>query len=186
MSKTLAQYLDGENLWGEIRALANDPVTLPFLTQTSEIDLNIQTVLRYGDRILFGKFENTTIAEAAAILLYAFEDHWRELIEFAAEDIGISVAEKEVIDDDVIRTKETGSEAETVNKVSAFNTNDLLEDSGNVINTNEEVAGEDNRKVIKKRVSINDAYENLSKADRLNIKRAAVSDVARFLSLAVY
>ncbi len=181
-SLKLEQYLEGGSIWGSIQALS----PYPFFDDYSPEQLDKQTVLFYGEREVFRKFHELPVEEAAALVYVAMNKKWLNLLsmEELPFNLGASVTNKKT---ETTNTTENSLKAsENLNKVSAFNTEDLINDGGSNLSETGEKEGTATKVTTDDKISFEAAYANLALADKISIINTVTSDVAQFLTMSIY
>ena len=181
-SLKLEQYLEGGSIWGSIQALS----PYPFFDDYSPEQLDKQTILFYGEREVFRKFHELTIEEAAALVYVAMNKKWENLLsmEELPFNLGASVTNKKT--ETTNTTENSLKESENLNKVSAFNTEDLINDGGSNLSETGEKEGTATKTTTDDKISFEAAYANLTLAEKISIINTVTSDVAQFLTLSIY
>lgn len=163
-TKTIAEYLDGENLFDAIATKGN----YPFIDETT----NKIFITMYGRSPLFSEIEANTVDELATMVAMMYGDKWNDLIESTGAEFGAV---------ETVKTIETvaSDEAET-QKVSAYNDEALVDDSGS------DITGTVERDSSTSKFTNDSTYQALQMSDKLAIIRVAMADVANFMKLSVY
>lgn len=183
--ETLGHFLDSGDLWGDIQAVKD----FPFFTEFTSIELNEFTDLIYGNRVLYRKFntvDGISVTSAAQFLVMTFDKKWTALISINEADFDFTVdgtlKRKELINE----TESNNSDGETLNKVSAYNSEELVTDGGS---TNSETGGREGetiRVIDTGKQSLSNAWDNLTALEKTTIVRTVTGDVAEFLTLSTY
>lgn len=176
MKQTIRQFLNGADLWEAIYNVK----PFPFIDETT----NNLFLAEYGQMPLFSGLEGDTVENVAEYVVRLFGDKWEQLLSAA----GISLAA-----DSVRTVKETTDIDETretatidTDKISAFNSDQLIDEGS------KETEGTEARKVGTTKTitdetkSARTLFDNLPKADKLNIIKTALADVANFMKVSVY
>lgn len=176
VKQTIRQFLNGSDLWEAI----NNVKPFPFIDETT----NNLFLAEYGQMPLFSGIEGDTVENVAKYVVRLFGDKWEQLLSAA----GVSLAA-----DSVRTVKETTDTDETretattdTDKTSAFNSDQLIDEGG------KETEGTETREVATVKTitdeikSARTMFENLQKADKLNIIKTALADVANFMKVSVY
>lgn len=173
---TVRNYLEGENLWDEISQLG----TFPFITS----ETNNMFLIYYGQSWLFSAFEETPVSDVAAMLVSVFGDKWARVMEIH----GVKLAAKEtrIFNETVDTTENRTNSTNGTQKVSAYNSETLIDDSGNENSGTDDLEGLKSRESTDETLDMQTAYDNLTLADKLHIINVAMSDVANFMKLDVY
>lgn len=178
----LSQFLEGGSIWGSIQALS----PYPFFDDYSPEQLDKQTVIFYGEREVFSKFHELTVEEAAALVYVAMNKKWLNLLsmEELPFNLGASVTNKKT--ETTNTTESNVKESENLNKVSAFNTEDLINDGGSSLSETGEKEGNATKVTTDDKISYEAAFANLTLAEKISTINTVTSDVAQFLTLSIY
>lgn len=178
----LTEYLSRGSVWGGIQALA----PYPFFDTYTPDQLNQQLDLLYGERVVFTKFSDKAISLAADLIFVEFNDKWLNLIKVNSEVFNLAASVTNKKTETTTTTENTTRESGTTNKVSAFNTEDLIIDGGT---DNTETGDKDttaSKVTTDDKISLGSAYNNLTLAEKISIIKTVNKDIAQFLSLSVY
>ena len=182
MSMTLEQYLNGGSVWGSIQAIR----PFPFFETNTALELDNQTVLNYGNRLLFSKIENKNIDVIAKNIVSLYGDSWDELIKIHAMDYSIGSNNTRKTTENINKTETRTNNREEISKVSAFNTDELINNDGSSVIGDDDLTGDTQRVVIDESINISSAFYNLSLIEKENIIHSVISDVAIYLTLDIY
>ena len=178
----LRTWLVGGSIFTAIKTAEN----FPFFTDNETSDLDQMLSIAYGQRLVASAFGNVDANSAGKFIVKLYGDKWSSLISFNATplDIGAKSVTKTMGNQNTKGTKNDISNTE--NKVSAFNSDDLITDTGNhnVLDetTNQDITRDSSVSVIDWQT----AYNNLSLAERTNIISVVLKDVATYLTVSVY
>lgn len=178
----LTDYIENVGLWERVRGIA--PLSV-FDTYTAQ-QFDSQTDLFYGQRTVYSRFTERSPDDVALSIVMALKDKWVNLI--AAHALGLDIASgvTKVSDTTNNTSSSRNNNSSNVEQVSAFNSEDLLNDRAHNItgseSGNSEVIGQN--KTSEK--SIKTAFDNLSLLSQYSIINTMVSDVANHITLSVY
>ena len=180
---SLKQYLGDTNIFTIIKSIHS----FPFLEGEGDTDdLNNMLLINYGQRGLFSGFKDITVENSAKYLIKIYADKWDKLILSAAFIDNLAANNSRKIKGKVTETGTKNTVSDTTNKVSAFNSDALVDDSG-ANNT-----GDENTSRITDRESTDDSYnlktllENLPLVERTNIINIVLKDVSNYLTVSIY
>lgn len=182
MTITLSEYQSIGSIWGGILAL--EP--FPFADTTPAAQLDAMLGLDYGDRTMFSKMVALPIATVSANIVALYKDSWLKLIEIQAMDLDVTSGATRKQTETINKTEVRNSSTDNVNKVSAFNSDDLINNDGNNSTGLDDLAGDTTRVLTDAQISLANAFNNLSLLDKSNILRTVNKDVASYLTLDVY
>lgn len=177
---TLRQLLKQFSLWDSINSIES------FSFIQDPIKLDLQQVINYGDRQVFKGFLDLTEVELAEMIVLNFKDKWNYII---AANIGdIDLTSDTTKRTKIISTKEgkiSGSE-NTVNKVSGYNSEDLIIDNGNELVKVEDTTGGTSSEKIESSSNLKSLFNNLPLVEQSNIINIVLLDVSKFLTVSIY
>lgn len=178
---TLRTYLDKGSLWGEIETIEN----FPFIGGDSQFLDTLQKI-EYGDRVLSPAFENVEINFAAKAIVKLFSTKWGLLIDAETDKINIMGNSTKLIETENSQTKLDVTDTETVNKVSSYNDDSLLVDTGSNNTNNNNQTLSSNGKVSESEINYKNLFNNLNSVEQSNIINIVLLDVSKYLTLQLY
>lgn len=173
---TVRKYLEGENLWDELSQLG----TFPFITE----ETNNMFLIYYGQSWLFSALEETPVSDLAKMLVSVFGDKWARVMEI--HGVKLDAKSTRIFTETVDTTENRTSNNSGTQKVSAYNSETLIDDSGNDSTGSDDLEGLKTREYTDETLDMQTAYDNLTLADKLHIINVAMGDVANFMKLDVY
>ena len=178
----LRGYLAGGSIFTAIQTTNN----YPFFADTPPTELDQMIAIMYGDRIVASSFIGVDIAIAGKFISKLYGEKWQSLISFNSSpiDIGASGVVKTVGSEKTVGTKVDVSSSE--NKVSAFNSDILITDSGANNKLDENTTKGVNKDATVSTIDWETAFNNLSKVERTNIISVVLKDVSTYLTVSVY
>lgn len=174
--KTIRTHLENQKLWEEI----NTVKPLPFITE----EMDSLFILWHGQQWLFSALEDNDATAIAKMVVHVFGDKWDSLLE--AHGVSIAASSKRTLTETVNTVEDRTNERQETAKVSAYNEATLIDDTGTSSDGVEGLVGERTRTLTDETQSVKDAFDNLTRLDRLNIVRIAMQDVANFMKLDIY
>jgi|SRR5690554_127496 len=174
--QTIRSKLENENVWDAIKGIEPFPFIQP--------ETNTLFVLWHGQHWLFSSLENESVESIAAMIVHIFGEKWQNLLE--AQGIPMAASSRRTIEETVDTNENRTNERSDKAKVAAYNSEELLDESGNDSMGTEGVEGERIRHLTDSTESLEAAFNNLTRLDRLNIVKTAMDDVANFMKLDVY
>ena len=178
----LKTWLAGGSIFTAIQTAEN----FPFFADNTPTELDQMLSLTYGNRLLASAFGNLDVNVVGKFIVKLYGEKWNALIKFniTQPDIGVKSTTKTTGNQNTIGTKNGASNTE--NKVSAFNSDDLITDTGahNALdeNTTQDITQDSSISVI----DWQSAFNNLSLAERTNIISVVLKDVVTYLTVSVY
>lgn len=175
----LKDYMKGGDLWGAIRTIK----PYPFIATDSDVQrLNALTVYKYGSRTMY--FDGS-IADLAALVVTEFDAQWETLIT-AASAADVTSAKKETTTDTTTNTEVTTNNRSDTNKVSAFDSADLITNDGSDSQGLVDVAGNKTRNFERSVSGVSDIYKNLDVMKKNDIISTVINDVVGFSTLSIF
>lgn len=179
---TLADYMVQGSIWSGVQAL--EP--FPFFDTFSPQQLDLFLEEGFGNRFMFSKTITKPISEVAAGIVANYKTKWDSLIELLAEDFNIQASTSKTMSEKVAKNEKRNLKNDNTNKVSAFNTEELINNDGSASTGSDQLIGDNTRTVTEATISLNDAFKNLSLLNKSNILTVVLKDVASYLTLDVY
>lgn len=180
---TLRNYLSNGSLWGEIKSIED----FPFIGN-EPTELDFMQKIEYGDRILFQPFNDVTTPEIAKVIVKLFSEKWNLLILAESDKNKINIfsnGDKSTVTENANNTtnQETG---EVLNKVSSFNDDTLLTDTG--INSTNGLSKDytGNETKTESLLNYNNLFNNLNSIEKSNIINIVLLDVSKYLTIQTY
>lgn len=175
-TKTIREFLDGSDLWDAINTAKEYPFIGP--------DLNNLFLIEYGQMPLFSGIVGDSVENIADYCVRLFGDKWDSLLELSG--VKLDVSETNTTTETTVNTEERATERTDTDKVSAFNSDDLIDEGGKTSDGVETLDGETVRTVENEKKSLQTLFDNLHKSEKLNIIKQAMADVAGFMKTQVY
>lgn len=186
MMKTLSDYLaDNHSPLVNIEAVA-DLDLKPIFAIATGIDLDNMLDQDYGDRILYRKIPNKNDSFHSTAIIAKFKKSWLKVLELNGIDIKLGATNQRILNETITEKVKRDNTQGVENKVSAFNDDSLITDTGS--NT----TGADNSDGIKERtledanININSAINQLTAYQQSNIIARVLSDVAGYYTISIY
>ncbi len=169
-------------LQGSLFTEINNIVSIPFIPSVMDNLL----VVRYGDKTMFSKLLLTPLNEVAKMIVALHGESWDQLIELQAVNFEVGASQTHKITETIVDTETRTNTRDDLNKVSAANSDELINNDGMTSTSNDGLNGEKIRTVTDSIIDINTAYENLSLSSKNRIIDLILKDVSNFLSLSIY
>lgn len=175
-SLTIDDYLDGQDIFSEIDLLG----MFPFIDENTGNLFSTQ----FGNMPLYSRLENQNVHSVAIMIVAKYGDKWKRIMEAKGLDFG---AERTRIVNES-RNKDESTTSNTVgkNKVSAYNSESLIDDTGNESDETGTLTNTAGREMTDSTITVQGVYDSLTLADKLHIINVALNDVASFMKLDVY
>lgn len=178
----LKTWLTGGSVFTAIRTAEN----FPFFADNTPAELDQMLSLTYGQRLVTSAFNSFDINVAGKFITKLYGEKWKALIEFnvSPPDLGAKSFTKTTGSQNTVGTKNDVSNSE--NKVSAFNSDALITDTGARNELDENVTQDITRDSSVSVINWQTAFNNLSLSERTNIINVVLKDVATYLTVSVY
>ena len=178
----LKTWLAGGSVFTAIKTAEN----FPFFSDTPPAELDQMLTLTYGQRLVTSAFNNFDINVAGKFIAKLYGEKWSALIEFnmSPPDLGAKSITKTTGNQNTVGTKNDVSTSE--NKVSAFNSDVLITDTGTHNELDENITQDIKRDSSVSVIDWQTAFNNLPLSERTNIISVVLKDVANYLTVSVY
>ena len=178
----LKTWLNGGSIFTAIQTAEN----FPFFSDTPPAELDQMLSLTYGQRMVASAFNNLDINTAGKFITKLYGEKWESLIAFniSPPDLGAKSITKTTDNQNTVGTKNDVSTSE--NKVSAFNSDVLITDTGTNNELDENITQDITRDTSVSVIDWQTAFNNLPLSERTNIISVVLKDVASYLTVSVY
>ena len=177
----LTNYLETNNVFDAINA--QHP--FPFITGREEA-LQVLLDVEYGHRTLLPKLEGMEVDVLAQVLVLRYASKWEGLVSDAVSELSI-VARDSDVETETIDTEETRtSSKEDIMKVSAFDSEELIDNEGGSSDGEEGLTGNRHRVLKREKQDIETAFANLNLLEKNNIIKVVLNDISSFMTLSIY
>ena len=178
----LKTWLTGGSVFTAIQTAEN----FPFFADTTPAELDQMLSLTYGQRLVMSAFNSFDINVVGKFITKLYGEKWAALIEFnvSPPDLGAKSITKTTGNQNTVGTKNDVSTSE--NKVSAFNSDSLIADTGAHNELAENITQDITRGSSVSVIDWQTAFNNLSLSERTNIISVVLKDVATYLTVSVY
>jgi len=170
------------SVWEGIRGLA----PFPFFDTVPPAQLDLMMGQSFGERFMFSKLVTVTPEQMAVSIVAVYKAKWDKLIEVLALTIDVGAGTSKKTTETINKTEARDNTRDDVNKVSAFNTDDLITDTGATSTGADNMTGDATRTLTEADISLGNAFNNLSLLEQGNIIQTVIKDVATYLTLSVY
>lgn len=179
---TLRNYLYGVNIFEDIKSVED----FDFFTVVTTEQLNKMLIIGYGDRNVFDGFISVDLIDVANYIVLNLGDKWNSLYEYILTEKELDALESLKVTEVNNDSQTTVKTSDSLNKVSAYNSDDLLVDGGNTENINDTKTGTGNKTITSSKISIGTAYKNLNLVQKNNIINTVLKDVSNYLTTDFY
>ena len=174
------EYLDVNDVWGTI----NSKYPFAFIADKTVNSLNTIQSFKYGSRTMLDRASTLDVSDLADLIIIEFSDKWLAMLTIVNSNINSGKVEK--ITETITNAETRVNTRDDVNKVSAFNSDTLIDNDGLASNANEAVDGEKGRILTKEFSDFSEAYKNLDLLGKNAIIQTVTRDVSNLLTLSLY
>lgn len=179
---TLDDYLSGESLWGRIQGIS----PMPFIEAIEPIHLDMNLILNHGNKYVFSKIPSLGLDYVAKDAVFLYKQKWLDLIAIGSLNLEIGADKTHKISETITHAETRVNKQDSINKVSAFNTDELITNDGNNSNNSDDIDYSKTKVLTDSNLSYKDAFNNLSLKHRNIIINTVNSDLASLLTLDIY
>lgn len=180
--KTLKGYLADTNIFDAIKSIES----FPFLEGDSPDELNMMLKINYGQKIMFSGMADLTVNDAAKYIVKTYSDSWNKLLVALNSDFNIAANAIKVTSGKGSTSGTKTDDRNSTHKVAAFNSDELLPDSGDTENNVETSSNETQNDGKEENLSLKSLFDNLPLIERTNIINIVLKDVSNYLTISVY
>ena len=143
-------------------------------------------MVRYGDRNVNKVIINLTPFQIADLLTFEYGEKWEILNTeiWAGFNLGAKQVNKKT--ETITKTENREVLKDDVNKVSAYDTDELIVNDGNTSNTTDGLTGNESRVTTDEIIDMETAFNNLSLTTQNSIIETVLNDVKNFITLSIY
>ena len=178
----LKTWLAGGSVFTAIQTTNN----FPFFVGNDAADLDYMLTLNYGKRLMFSAFIDVPVNTVAKHIVKLYGDKWYGLIKFNESGANIGAVNSVKTTGKQKTTGVKTDNTDVTNKVSAFNSDELLVDTGSTTVGDENTTQDVDRDSLVETFNIQTAFNNLPLAEKTNIINVVLKDVANYLTVSAY
>lgn len=179
---TLSQYLEGKSIWGQTLTL----VAVPELDLIGATALDKNLIVNHGDKNIFYKIPLQGFDDVCKDIAFNYGAKWKDLISIETLNINIGADNTHKISETLTHAETRINTQENINKVSAFNTDELLANDGSNSNNSDDIDYSKVKTLTDENLSLKTAFNNLSLKQKNIIIRTVNNDIASLLTLDIY
>ena len=179
---TLGEYLEGESIWGQIQAI----YPFPFLGEYTPTKLDSLLILNHGDKLIYYKIPAMGFELVAYDVVFNFKQKWLDLLAINELTLNIGADNTHNISETLTHAETRINTQDNINKVSAFNTDELIANDGSNSNNSDDIDYNKTRVLTDETLSLQSAFNNLNVKQKNNIIQTVNNDVASLLTLNIY
>lgn len=177
---TLEEFLQGKSIWGGILGLA----PFPFTDEAEKMDRIL--VLSFGNRKLYSKIANLEIEQISSDIVLIYANEWNNLIDLDKQVKDALAGNLRKVTETIKNKENRVTNRDDVNKVSAYDTDILVDNDGVNSKVDDDLTGDKERIFTEQMLIAQDAFQNLSLTQKHNIIKSVTKDVADYLTLSIY
>jgi len=179
---TLSEFLGVQGIWGRILALS----PFPFIAQFTPEFMDKHLILNHGDKIVFHKIPSLGLDYVAQDAVHNFTQKWTDLISIESLQLNIGADNTRKVSETLTHAETRINTQENLNKVSAFNTDELITNDGSNSSHSDDIDFNKTRVLTDEDLSLEQAYLNLSLKQKNIIISTVNSDLASLFTLDIY
>jgi len=177
--KTLKEFLENESLFEKINQLES----FPFLINNVSI-MDLILITNYGSKKVFSAFEGNSIQTIAEMLVLNFQNSWENYVKI--ELLTDNPNSRREVTETTNQTETRLNSKSDVNKISAYNSEDLINDGGMNTDGTDDLDGETVRTLVDEQINQKQSYELLSMGVKNSIIKSVMNDISGYLTLDIY
>lgn len=170
---------------GSLFTVINTLNPFPFLADKAVLMDTLLSV-NYGERVIFDGVVDISIDDIAEMVLLKYTDKWESVAAMKENGFDVGAWNSRKLTETITETENRNNTNESINKVSAYNTDVMIDNDGATGTGTETVLNEKVRTLTDSTGDLNNAYNHLSLVEKNNIMNVVLHDVADFLTLSIY
>ncbi|MFW3388512.1 UNVERIFIED_CONTAM: hypothetical protein RF648_21225, partial [Kocuria sp. CPCC 205274] len=135
---------------------------------------------------VFSGFEGIDLAAIAKQIVLLYGDKWEALIKFQAQAGNIGADNTRKITNSKNTVGKVTNNGTATDKVSAFNSDDLVADGGRDSTSEEDSTVTVTGTTTDETFNYKTAFDNLPLVEQTNIIKSSMNDVVKYLTISVY
>ena len=143
-------------------------------------------MVRYGDRNVNPSIINLTPFQIADLLTFEYGKKW----EILSNEIwvGFNLGSKQVNKktETITKTENRLTDKDDLNKVSGFDSEELITDNGLNSKTKDDLTGTETKTTTNEIIDMETVYNNLANSQKNSIIESVLNDVKNFITLSIY
>ena len=143
-------------------------------------------MVRYGDRNVNPSIINLTPFQIADLLTFEYGKKWEILSTeiWVGFNLGAKQVNKKT--ETITKTENRLTDKDDLNKVSGFDSEELITDNGLNSKTKDDLTGSESRVTTDEIIDMETIYNNLANSQKNSIIESVLNDVKEFLTLTIY
>lgn len=176
----LKNFLDGVSVFGEIDNIR----AFPFITPETIDVLDTMLVLEYGERNVYNPIVDCNIEIIAKMIVVKYGKAWDNYV--LSESLSNNINDRTEITEIIENNDEVNRKEDSINKVSAYNAPDLIDDTGSSSDDLTTTAGRRERTLTDERVNVFNSYKLLGILSKDSIIAKVQHDIVSFMTINIY
>nr|CAI8715857.1 hypothetical protein PHANIE_0070 [Acinetobacter phage Phanie] len=182
----LSDYLSNNHApFKDIEALGVTELA-PIFALVTGVDLDNMLDQDYGDRPLYRKIPNRDDSFHCTAIIAKYKDSWLKVMELNGLDIKLGATNQRILHETISEKVKRDNTQDTKNNVSAFNSDELVTDTGSNTVGADNSDGLTERTLEDANININSAIQQLTAYQQSNIIARVLSDVAGYYTISIY
>ena len=165
-------------------AIENSVAVIP--TEYTVEMLDDVLLIEYGERTLYSPIANMPLDKIGFYVGSRFSNKWHNLVLLHESITDVTDLNGTLETETVTESENRNNVRDDLNKISAYNSTELIDNDGMNSTSNESVTGETVRTLKNGSNDINEKFNNLSSIEKNNIMNTVVKDVVNLLTLSIY
>ena len=176
---TVTEWLIQGELFAEISKLS--PVPLPDSTKLQKLFM-----LKYADSLVNNIIVIQDLKTVAELIVFEFGEKWEKL--FTEMWAGFNLGARQVtkVTETITKTENRLTDKDDLNKVSGFDSEELITDNGLNSKTKDDLTGTETKTTTNEIIDMETAFNNLSLTMQNSIIEIVLNDVKNFITLSIY
>jgi hypothetical protein len=175
----LKEFINGASLFSAIQTVN----FFPFFEGNENI-LDLMLVTNYGNKQVFEPFEVNDINSIATMLVLNFKSSWESYVKMGV--LLENPNDRREVTETIDRTEERLNSNDSIDKVSAFNSNTMIDDKGSSVSGTDDLTGLTTRTLTDEQINVTTMFNRLSSTTRNSIVTSVLDDIAGYLTLSIY
>lgn len=174
----LNELLETQSIFSAVNARQN----FDFIEDPAELDLMLK--ISYGERQVFAPFEDLKDEEISMFIVNAFGEAWENYVKI--ELLSVNVDKRRELTETTNQSEDRTSTKNDLNKVAAFNSDDLIQNDGSDSNTEDGMVGDSTHTLTESNIDVGNSFKLLNDLSKHSIITKVIYDVARTITLDIY
>ena len=143
-------------------------------------------MVRYGNRNVNPSIINLTPFQIADLLTFEYGLKWEILSTEIWTGFNLGARQVNKKTETITKTENREVLKDDINKVSAYDSNELLENDGSTSNTTDGLTGSESRVTTDEIIDMETFYNNLANSQKNSIIESVLNDVKNLITLSIY